>query len=335
MYIAGKLITQVQAGAPNNGQGESTTGRVKQFRRGNKIHTYVSAQAWRRWLRDTISETEPTSPVTRSGTGAKQQAYTSGNPVTYLDDDLFGYMIALKKNEGSIQRETVLKTSPLVSIQSLNRVPEDFGTMSRDFPHDASPVLHSHEFYSADLESSFLLDAEHVGVFEYEGYGIRPNLTVDQAKNHSANGLEDGELRGRKAIRLPVEERRRRLAVLLEGIANIRGGAKQAAHYEDHTPSMVLLAPLKGGVNPFKNVFSDDRGETQFNVDVFLAELEAWEDQIDGEVIVGWNPGYLSEQYAAALPKLQEAGIIVKHPREALISLANKIRGGELDGWLD
>jgi CRISPR-associated protein Cst2 len=65
---------------------------VKKLRVGRDVHPYVSAQAFRRWVRDSLPPGEPRSPVTREGQGKKQQAYTAGRPDLYLDDDLFGYM---------------------------------------------------------------------------------------------------------------------------------------------------------------------------------------------------------------------------------------------------
>ena len=105
-YLAGKVALDITAGAPNNGRGEDNTGVVKKLRIGREAYPYVSAQAFRRWVRDSLPAAEPRSPVTREGQGKKQQAYTDGRPDLYLDDDLFGYMVAIKGE--NFQRDTVL-----------------------------------------------------------------------------------------------------------------------------------------------------------------------------------------------------------------------------------
>ena len=96
-YLVGKIALGITAGAPNNGRGENNVALVKQTRIHGKTHAYVSAQAFRRWLRDSLPADEPRSGVTRSGSGANQQAFTEGRPDRYVDDDLFGYMVAVKK----------------------------------------------------------------------------------------------------------------------------------------------------------------------------------------------------------------------------------------------
>jgi CRISPR-associated protein Cst2 len=135
-YLTGKIALDITAGAPNNGRGDNNTGVVKKLRVGRDQYPYVSAQAFRRWVRDSLPAGEPRSPVTREGQGKKQQAYTSGRPDLYLDDDLFGYMVAVK-NE-NFQRDTVLATGTLVSVAP-RRPEQDFGTMSRGFPAQAHP----------------------------------------------------------------------------------------------------------------------------------------------------------------------------------------------------
>ena len=204
--LVGKIVLDIDAGAPNNGRGLDNVGKVKALRVGRDVHPYVSAQAFRRWLRDTIAAAEPASPVTRSGSGAKQQAYTGGRPDQFLDDDLFGYMVALKG--ANTQRDTVLATGTLVSVTP-QRPDSDFGTMSRGFPAEANPVLHEHEHYTADLAGDLLLDLPRVGVFETDGSGLKVNLVgaaIKEAHRRAAAPC-------RRSVPCSVRFARRRQAV--------------------------------------------------------------------------------------------------------------------------
>ncbi|MBO4270954.1 type I-B CRISPR-associated protein Cas7/Cst2/DevR [Microbispora triticiradicis] len=338
-YLVGKVVLDIVAGAPNNGLGEDNVARVKQLRVGRDVHPYVSAQAFRRWLRDSLPSSEPASPVIRSGSGQKQQAYTKGRPDLYLDDDLFGYMVAVKNDKAkTCQRDTVLATGTFVSVAP--RAPErDFGTMSRGFSAGENPVLHGHEFYSAELAGDVLLDLPRVGVFEIDGSGLEVALPEPAAKEARERGAEPVTFRGGEALRLPVEERRRRAALLLRTLAAVRGGAKQSMHYGDRTPALVLLAPLKGGINPFTRVLGVRNGRARFDSAVLRAEMQAWADELDGPVMLGWAPGFLGDQRDQACAELADLiatdDLVVDHPRILLGRLAEQIERGERDTWFE
>jgi CRISPR-associated protein Cst2 len=341
-YLVGKIALGVVAGAPNNGLGEDNVAKVKAMLVGRDKYPYVSAQAFRRWLRDSLPATEGRSPVYRSGSGKKQQAYSAGRPHLYLDDDIFGYMVAVKKDasgaSGTCQRDTALATGTFVSVVP-RRPSQDFGTMSRGFNAGENPVIHEHEFFTAELAGDILLDLARLGVFEVDGSGLKVALTAEAADEARSGGAEETTLRGVKALRLPLAERRRRAAVLLRALAAVRGGAKQSLHYGDRTPALVLLAPVKGGVNPFTRVLGSRDGQTVFRSDVLREEVEAWADELDGPVQLGWAPGFLGDQRERVRHELAElvaAGTVqFDHPRVLLGQLADQIARGDRDSWFD
>lgn len=310
---------------------------VKQMRVGREVYPYVSAQAFRRWLRDSLPAGEPRSAVVRSGKGKQQQAYTTGRPDRFLDDDLFGYMVALKGGD-TCQRDTVLATGTLVSVTP-QRPTRDFGTMSRGFAAGENPVIHEHEHYTAELAGDLLLDVARIGTFEVGGSGLRVALTAQAAQEAAGAGAEPVDFRRVPSLRLGLAERRRRAAVLLRTLSAVRGGAKQALHYGDRTPALVLLAPVKGGVNPFTRVFAVRDGRTVFDVDVLTEELAAWRDELDGPVFLGWAPGFLGDQRGAARaalsPQVVAGEVVIDHPRVLLTRLAKEIDHGTHDGWFE
>jgi CRISPR-associated protein Cst2 len=264
-YLAGTIVLAVHAGAPNNGKGEETTARVKYAQVRGRRHPYVSAQAVRRWIRDGMVERGAVpSPVTRVGKaqGKAQKANTAANPVQFADDDLFGYMKAGAKKDDSA---TTLRDSPFMlgtfmSVEPVYPV-VDFGVMSRGV---TEPVLHGHEFYTADLAAPFLLDLPRIGTFTLpneQGVG-RPNyLSQEEAlrvAEAAAAGASSVVFRDQPAVRLPLTVRAERAALLLEALAHLSGGAKQALHYGDRVPSLMVLLPFKGGINPLANVVDSD-----------------------------------------------------------------------------
>ncbi|WP_246258326.1 type I-B CRISPR-associated protein Cas7/Cst2/DevR [Amycolatopsis anabasis] len=300
-YLVGQLCFDIKAGAPNNGRGEDNLAVVKKIRTNTgAYYPYASAQAQRRWTRDCLADTELASPVTRSGSGGgrKQQAHTAGRPDLYLDDDLFGYMIARAKDNGdggSYQRDTVLAVGTAVSVVP-HTPTRDFGTMSRGFESGEPPVIHEHEHYTTELASDILLDLPRVGTFALQGQGRLPDLSPAAAAEATAAGAVSVEFRQHEAIQLPLAERRRRVAVLLRTIAQLRGGAKKSLHYGERSPALVILAPIKGGNNPFTRVVRNQGGRTMFDPEVLVEELGAWQDELDGPVRIGWAPGFLGDQ---------------------------------------
>ncbi|MGW7055126.1 type I-B CRISPR-associated protein Cas7/Cst2/DevR [Streptomyces sp. NPDC054887] len=337
-YLAGKLALDINAGAPNNGRGQDNIGMVKKMLVGRDTYPYISPQAVRRWLRDSFPTGEPVSPVIREGSGKKQQAYTKGRPDLYADDDLFGYMVAIKGSDISCQRDTVLATGTFVSVTP-QRPASDFGTMSRGFTAGENPVIHEHEFYTAVCAGDIALDLPRVGTFETDGQGIRIALYAKAAEEAAENDATTATFRGTTSLVLDIAERRRRAALVLRTLAVLRGGAKPASHYGDRTPALVLLAPMKGGVNPFTRILTNKDGKPAFATDTLREELAAWRDELDGPVRIGWAPGFLGDQRDRVRRDLDElitAGtVFIDHPRTILNGLAQEIEGGQHDDWFE
>lgn len=347
-YLAGKVVLAVTAGAPNNGQSNGTTGQVKQAKVQGRTYPYVSAQAFRRWIRETmIDRGAVPSPTERVGKaqGKAQKATTEGEPVKYADDDLFGFMKATAKadNEATTLRDSPFMTGTFLSVEPV-RLTEDFGVMSRGID---TPVLHSHQFYTADLAAPFLLDLPRIGTFTFPGKNGagKPNYLTSEAAQATADALEIGAeqiaFRSQPALRLPLEIRRDRAAILLEALADLAGGAKKALHYGDRTPALIAMVPMAGGINPLGFVIDGAEGGSGLEVRAaaLRQELKAWEGEWEAPVRIGWRPGFretLRKQFEANLADLIDQGqVTIDHPRTVLRDLAKEIRDGSRDTWFE
>jgi CRISPR-associated protein Cst2 len=170
-FVTGLLLIDAPASALNNlgnveGRLFDNVAGVKVIRTREGAYPYVSAQAFRYWLRTTLEKYNPewkSAPIWRE----QKVAYTDANPIKYWDDDLFGYMrVGSKQREADEGRatetptaETVTRSSPFkvstfVSIAPVNIV-EDWETMSR---HEGDPVPYSSQFYRTTLKGLFSLD---------------------------------------------------------------------------------------------------------------------------------------------------------------------------------
>jgi CRISPR-associated protein Cst2 len=309
-------------------------------------YPYVSAQAFRYWLRTTLENAGigwKAAPIYRE----EKIAYTDANPIEYWDDDLFGYMRAPSKKESAkaareadatrtnetpttdtITRAAPFRVSTLVSIAPVN-ITEDFGVMARQ---EGNPVPHEHQMYRTTLKGLFSLNLRTSGTFSYrQKTGFR-NLDDERIKRAKAKNLE--ALDHEKAYRLPTAERIQRISALFEGMALLEGGAKQTLHYTDVAPSFVILAVTKGGNHVFGHVIgANSKGQPEVNRDALEEALTVFQDEILSPVYLGWAKGYLDGERATFEEFAKSRNIQISHPREAYRALVEALKNNET--WLE
>lgn len=355
-FVTGILLIDAPASALNNlgsipGARTDNTVGVKVIKAKDGMYPYVSAQAFRYWLRTTLENGDQgwqPAPIYRE----EKVAYTDANPILWWDDDLFGYMRAPSKKAAAVEKrsadasranetpttDTVTRVSPfrmsmLVSIAPVT-LTEDFGTMSR---HDGDPVPHEHQFYRTTLKGMFSLDLGASGTFSYRkktGYRNLDDERIEQAKR---NGLEPDE--AAKVFRLPAPARVQRISALFEGLARLEGGAKQTLHYTDVAPALVIMAVTKGGNNIFGHVMgATGRGLPELKLDALREALAVFDGEILSDVYAGWVMGYLDDERAKleAFAQTEDgARIRISHPRDAFQAVAAAMREETNRYWLD
>jgi CRISPR-associated protein Cst2 len=198
-------------------------------------------------------------------------------------------------------------------------------------------VPHEHQFYRATLKGLFSLNLKACGTFWYcnrTGFRNLDAVRVEEAEKAGLIHLEQ-----EKAYRLPFEKRRERIATLFEGMAILDGGAKQALHYTDIAPPLVMLAVTRGGNHIFTYVIgANGRGLPVLNIKAMEEVLAVFKDDLLSDVYVGWVRGYLDEERAAleAFAATPEGACIkIGHPREAFQEFVAALRVSENAVWLD
>ncbi|MEW6193438.1 MAG: type I-B CRISPR-associated protein Cas7/Cst2/DevR [Bacillota bacterium] len=356
-FVTGLFLVDAPASALNNlgnipGERFDNSVGVKIIRTREGIYPYVSAQAFRYWLRTTLEQAGvgwAAAPVYRE----EKIAYTDANPIRWWDDDLFGYMRAPSKRESARARreadesragetetvDTVTRAAPfrvstLVSIAPVAPT-SDFGVMSR---HEGDPVPHEHQFYRATLKGLFSLDLRASGTFWYRqktGFRNLDDVRIEEAKSAGLYHLE-----GEKAYRLPLDERIRRVATLFEGMAILDGGAKQTLHYTDVAPPLVIMAVTRGGNHLFGYVVgANSKGLPELKLEALKEVLGVLRDEILSDIYVGWVRGYLDEERA----KLEEfaktsegSRVKISHPRDAFKALIEALKDTEkAASWME
>jgi CRISPR-associated protein Cst2 len=355
-FVTGLLLIDAPASALNNlgnvpGRLFDNVAGVKVIRTREGMYPYVSAQAFRYWLRTTLEHAGlgwKAAPIWREA----KVAYTDANPIRWWDDDLFGYMRAPSKKAAAVEQreadesratetpttDAVTRASPfrvstLVSIAPVNIV-EDWESMSR---HEGDPVPYSSQFYRATLRGLFSLDLHACGTFWYRqktGFRNLDDVRIEEAKKA---GLV--EVKGDKAYRLPFERRLQRVTTLFEGMALLEGGAKQALHYTDVAPALVVLAVTKGGNHIFGHIVgANSRGLPELKIEALKEALTVFSDDILSDVYVGWVRGYLDDERTKleAFAQTDEGERLkISHPREAFQALIADLNNPENANWLE
>lgn len=331
-FVTGLLLVDAPASALNNGEGGDIGSKVKQIsvydrkRNARDDYPYVSAQAFRYWLRGTVADLYPkmkASKVEFAGSGQRQQAYTQGDPIQYWDDDLLGYMRAIKDDKGkniTITRVSPFRTSTLVSVAPQN-IQNDFGVMARGKKEEGSKdgaVLHSHEFYRTTLKGMFSLDLTSVGTFSNQKRPGFHNLSKEgiQIAEDSRFAYDEEA----SAFRMPDEERIARVQMLLRALARLEGGAKQTLHYTDVAPAFVIAAITRGGNHAFGRIIkADSRGEPVIHEAALDQALDVFAEDMLSPVFVGRAEGFMDSEH----DKLAARDLRVMHPIQALDALAD------------
>jgi CRISPR-associated protein Cst2 len=299
--IQGFVLVDTWAAALNNAgvqPSERTDNivRTKVFWRGRQPFPYVSGQSWRYWWRNLLEERKgwKLSPITREA----KIAYTEANPLTYPDDDIFGYMRApksVKDEKGkktksvTLTRVSALKNTPLISVGSV-RPSEDFGTLSR---LEGDPVPYEHEFYSTVLKGMFSLDVDSSGVFKMVASAGSQNLPPDfkiPAEFKDNCRLEGGKVVLDKSVRI------QRITDVLDVIPHLAGGAMQARHLERVAPSLLILCTFSTGSHLFAHLTKAENGLAVLHIDALKQVLQDYDDIRQTKLYIGRQEGFLDEQ---------------------------------------
>jgi CRISPR-associated protein Cst2 len=222
-HVAGTFLIQADAAFLNGaglGEGEDRNVVIPKSYQdgiGNRV-PYVSAQAWKRWLRNTlIEETGWPASVLRvigeSTKGTTAQIASELNPIDFVEDDIFGYMWA-KKGQGrgleameetdeeseeieqlktgkkgekvrSVMRASPFGASVLISVRR-----KGWKGLDKAFVHlqEGTPLPYNTEFYNTHLQGIFSLDYSRLGVY----WNLGDRIELEEAKVKKL--LQDGKI---------------------------------------------------------------------------------------------------------------------------------------------
>ncbi|SMO80695.1 CRISPR-associated autoregulator, Cst2 family [Saccharicrinis carchari] len=292
---------------------------TKSIRKNGRSYVYVSGQAWRYWWREALQKNLgwSLSPITRDG----KIAFTNANPISYADDDVFGYMRAAKDAEldengepkkdkrGNIKMTNVtvtrvspLKNSAIISAASV-RPEENWSSMARQ---EGDAVPYEKQEYSAIMKGMFSLDLSMIGTFsnyDRTGYKNLSGVLQEEALENGASEIDDpfvldAKGKPKQLIRLDKNTRQKRAVDTIQALKTISGGAMQTNNMGDVTPKFVILATTTSGNHPFSHVVGNKGQrdeEVVFNFKGLLEVLKDYKETFTGSIFIGHRSGFMDE----------------------------------------
>ena len=243
-------------------------------------YPYKSSQAIRRDLREQLAVLgwALSEAALAQDKNAKGAATTQGDPTKYIDDDLFGFMIAEKDTK---KRAGPVRVSPLISLEPY-RGELDFATNYMGVKAGGTPNIFETEIHSGFYRGTILIELDRVGVADAENYKLD----------------------------LAPGEKKRRVASLVDAIQNLWGVGRQSRFLADISPKFVAAALMRVK-NPIfmeclcvKHTCDSDRTpERTGRVDLDLIEntRKDFEGVID-KCVLGERKGFFAEDSEAAEP---------------------------------
>lgn len=165
------------------------------------------------------------------------------------------------------------------------------------------------------------------------------NIDGTRIEHARQAGATEVKVRGFSAYRLPIDIRRRRVAMVVKAIGSLEGGAKQTLHLTDTSPAVLVLAVCRHGNQPFQRVFGSG-DPTAFRDDVLAEALRVFGQDLQSAVYVGWATGFLDAERKKLLDFVEQRGdmmprIHMGHPREMAEEFAQTLENPGNESWFD
>jgi len=249
------MLIKADVANPNAGWGEGNITVMKKVSLNDgSRHPYISGQALRRYLRDTlvgqgIVPNEKMSPQ-NPGADPKAPILTDGKPTKYIDDDIFGFMGAVK--EATRRRESPLRVSAAFGLFSYQG-DRDLGTRSKlDVTKDPEEggAMFETEITNNVFRTTWLVELDRIGC----GWNYETTDTLDDLKKEKVQ-ISNIEKKKKKKGSANVEydifffsiddqERKKRVVNVLEALKYYRGGARCGRLLLDLIPRFIVYFRL-------------------------------------------------------------------------------------------
>ena len=305
-------LFRVDVGNVNAGWNEGVVTTIKKVETpdGN-WHPYISGQAIRRYIRNTIGDIIHDDPSLgemspeEAPSDPKAPVLTVGDPRKYVDDDIFGFMRAIKSEKSKSKKtddvgNTRKRTSPLRVAPAYGLFKmggdRDLGTRSAITAKgsaNAGGSIFETEITNNIFRTSILLELDRIGI--WEGYE-----TVDKKESKTGGYL-------------PEKERKNRIVLILQALKYLWGGGRQSRFLVDLSPQFILYARMARKVPIFLNALSAEYSDNGYVLGITQMKEVLNDYKYDiGKLIVGSRTGFIRNadelQQAIGIDKIYSVG---------------------------
>lgn len=236
---------------------------------------YISGQAMRYYIREKWREMGwEISPVKQTKTAVGRAASSACDPHEYIDDDLFGFLLAAgngKKRTSAVRVSPAIGFFPFQDDRDLGvRITEE----GKEDPNKMMPPFETDVYYNY-FHSHTLIELDRIGVFEADYYG------KDKAPQNISKEDKDNFQKSKVG----------RIEALINAIHDLWGGGKQARFLTDISPKLVIYTRQTAKKPIFLERLEMDAEDEKVREESITKTLED-ESHIVGEVIIGAAEGF-------------------------------------------
>lgn len=240
-------------------------------------YPYKSSQAVRRDLKEQLAVMNWELSEAAVAKQAKGASATLGAPQKYIDDDLFGFMIA---DKNTTKRTGPVRVSPLISLEPY-RGELDFATNYMGVKAGGNPNIFETEIHSGIYRGTILVELDRVGVADGATYKL--DLSAAEKKN--------------------------RVVALVDAIQNLWGVGRQSRFLADISPKFICASLMKVKNPIFMECLKVENGTVDMKL--INATLDDFANQVCKHVI-GERKGF----FAADTDEAQTLGAAFDEIRE-------------------
>lgn len=311
--LAITYLVRLSIGSPSGGRSEiENLNVIKKIREGFLDFPYASSQAMKRALRETLKGLGyKISPIVNTS-----PARTVGDPIKYIDDDLFGFMEAASKKSGRAEidkfngiRKAVVSMTPLLSLSAFDDN-VDFGSNMMGLQAGGNPMPYETEVHRGWYRVSLYIDLNRIGTDAGFITEIKEVKRADDINDLIKNSMEEYDFiaevpedkdkklkKGYATLKkictneLSKKERYKRAKALLDSIRFLAPSGRSSNWLIDLTPKLMAAAYVKGARTPFlESPLLDDtqKDRNVINLAAIKTSKETFADGIES-LVVGYR----------------------------------------------